>query len=136
MLCVRCKQEKPRSNFYLNQTNRLCKSCRIKLSAEVKKNNVLASKEYVKRYSLTEKGKKAISEASKRAFIKHREKWLARAKARYAVSKGILKKPNRCEVCEKVKPLQGHHEDYSKPLEIIWLCSKCHAEADKLKQSI
>ena len=38
----------------------------------------------------------------------------------------------KCEVCEKVKELQAHHEDYTKPLEVIFLCFSCHAEADKL----
>jgi hypothetical protein len=34
-----------------------------------------------------------------------------------------------CEVCGKVKS-EAHHEDYSKPFQIIWLCKKHHSEAD------
>ena len=84
------------------------------------------------KYRLSETGKRKVNEASKRARIKHREKFLARAKVRYAVKIGKIEKPKKCEVCEKVKSLQGHHEDYSKPLEVIWLCSGCHADADAL----
>ena len=41
-----------------------------------------------------------------------------------AVKKGILlRKP--CQFCSKEK-VQGHHPDYSKPLDVIWLCSSCH----------
>lgn len=39
----------------------------------------------------------------------------------------IIKQP--C-FCGKIKS-EAHHEDYSKPLEIIWLCKKHHIEADK-----
>lgn len=30
-----------------------------------------------------------------------------------------------CEVCGAPK-VQGHHEDYTKPLEVRWLCIKHH----------
>jgi hypothetical protein len=87
-----------------------------------------------RKYTKTEKGRRVIRKAGNDAYQKHKHKWIARAKARYAVQKGLIIKPKKCEVCELIKPLQGHHEDYSKPLEVIWLCQSCHAEADKLSQ--
>ena len=82
-------------------------------------------------YRKTQKGREAESRASKRAYLKHKHKWIARAKARYAIKKGLIIKPKKCEVCEKVKLLQAHHEDYTKPLEVIFLCHSCHADADR-----
>lgn len=35
-----------------------------------------------------------------------------------------------CEVCFDY-PSQAHHEDYSKPLEVVWLCGKRHRERHK-----
>ena len=39
---------------------------------------------------------------------------------------GELTKPGHCEMCEDEKPLVRHHRNYNKPLEIKWLCHKCH----------
>jgi len=41
-----------------------------------------------------------------------------------AVKRGdVIKKP--CELCGETKA-QGHHEDYSKPLDVTWLCVRHH----------
>lgn len=38
----------------------------------------------------------------------------------------IFKKP--CEKCGAIKNIQAHHNDYTKPLIINWLCTKHHGE--------
>ncbi len=43
-----------------------------------------------------------------------------------AVKNGILKRLP-CEKCGKQKS-EAHHDDYSKPLEVIWFCHTCHME--------
>ncbi len=46
-----------------------------------------------------------------------------------AVRSGKILKPDSCSECGKKAAghgLQGHHEDHAKPLEVIWLCAKCH----------
>ena len=41
-----------------------------------------------------------------------------------AIAKGVLiRQP--CERCGKEKT-DAHHPDYSKPLEVVWLCRSCH----------
>jgi len=89
--------------------------------------------DFNRKYRKTNKNKNSLQcEASKRSQKKYKIKVIARAKVRYAVLKGNLIKPKKCKVCENKLPLQGHHGDYQKPLEVIWLCSGCHADADKL----
>lgn len=44
-----------------------------------------------------------------------------------AVKSGELVKAEACERCgESGTTLVGHHEDYGRPLDVIWLCRGCH----------
>lgn len=38
----------------------------------------------------------------------------------------VLRMP--CEVCGETEHIHAHHEDYSKPLEVKWLCARHHRE--------
>lgn len=56
-------------------------------------------------------------------------KRLCRDETRRALRKGYLKY-EPCEVCG-LEDAQAHHDDYTKPLNIRWLCSWHHAEHHK-----
>ena len=43
-----------------------------------------------------------------------------------AVARGEIVKPKKCQQCGRKTRLSGHHEDYSKVFEVVWLCSSCH----------
>jgi hypothetical protein len=48
-----------------------------------------------------------------------------------ALQVGTVCKPSRCENCGRrvwSRNLHAHHEDYSKPLEVEWLCASCHKD--------
>ena len=47
-------------------------------------------------------------------------------KVKYALKIGKIKKPSICEECSREAKLNAHHEDYSKPLDVKWLCHSCH----------
>jgi len=54
----------------------------------------------------------------------------------YAIKSGILTRPNICESCGRENcVIEAHHTDYSKPLEVKWLCRQCHRIADRARQS-
>jgi hypothetical protein len=50
----------------------------------------------------------------------------ARTDLRMAVTAGEIVRPSICSRCGVTCTPHGHHEDYSKPLDVVWLCSKCH----------
>lgn len=52
----------------------------------------------------------------------------ARLAAQCAVRKGVLVAPDCCERCGASGSLNKHHADYSKPLDVEWLCHPCHGE--------
>lgn len=50
-----------------------------------------------------------------------------------AVEKGIVTRSSVCETCgsrgtfkDGRTAIQAHHSDYNKPLEVQWLCQRCH----------
>lgn len=58
------------------------------------------------------------------------EKTRAHTQVNLAKYRGDLVRPGWCENCGRddfADSLIGHHEDYSKPLEVEWLCRACHA---------
>ena len=58
---------------------------------------------------------------------RHPEKIRARELLALAVLRGDVKKLPCC-VCGTDKDIQAHHPDYSKPLDVQWLCRKHHRE--------
>lgn len=65
---------------------------------------------------------------------KYPEKFLARQKLNYHLKSGNLVKPSHCIQCPEAK-IYAHHPDYSKPLEVLWLCSVHHFEEHKKNET-
>jgi len=55
----------------------------------------------------------------------------AQAKAINAIHSRKLIRPNNCSNCGETTRIIAHHEDYTKPLEITWLCQSCHVRRHK-----
>ncbi|MBE3036991.1 MAG: hypothetical protein IMZ70_07940 [Candidatus Atribacteria bacterium] len=76
-----------------------------------------------KLYKNTPKGR----EVSRNSLMKWRknnpEKYIAHRIVQEAIRLGVLiKQPCICGEKDSL----GHHPDYSKPLEVVWLCDPCH----------
>ena len=66
---------------------------------------------------------------------KNRQKVYANRKVQRGVRRGDILKPKHCQVCKMYKKrIEGHHEDYDKPLKVIWCCKACHTGLDRLRR--
>jgi len=66
-------------------------------------------------------------ERDKRYTKNNIEKQRARNRLRMAVYRKTIVKPLNCQVCKKEeKRIEGHHYDYNKPFDVIWMCEECH----------
>lgn len=142
--CNKCSKELPAdTGFYASDNT--CKECR---KARVKQNR-LDKIEYYKAYDKARDSRPDRVKA-RASYAKTAEGIIAgnKAKAAYAeknkkkrsahhtvnnmVRDGKISKPSSCESCGKIKSrIEGHHDDYDKPLEVRWLCSLCHRDWHK-----
>lgn len=138
--CFKCQIEKPLTEFYAHprmfdgHLNK-CKSCTkkdTKQRVEGKQSDpdwVLKEAERQRKKENSRRLKPGfiqVSTPSKEYRGRYPEKYAAHKAVNSAIKCGNLeRKP--CEVCGK-HLAQAHHDDYSKPLDVIWLCSKHHAE--------
>ena len=60
----------------------------------------------------------------------------ARIAVRCAIARGELIRPLQCssDAPEHNGRIEAHHPDYSRPLDVVWLCSACHHKADRLRR--
>lgn len=147
--CARCKIDKPLEMMGKKIKDK-CKRCirivsqnRYKLSEKGKEKTEREKlqrrlsgydvKRYREKYSENLKGKRKKNDPEKMKVYrkstveKHPEKNKAGNKLRLAVFKGRIQKPKKCQKCDyEAKRIEGHHMDYSKPLEVLWLCVSCH----------
>lgn len=113
-----------------------CNVCGVKLTAknQYSTNTVAlciehycqAAKERSIAYEKTPARKRGQMLNQRKNRIRNKEKVSARSIVSYALSKGtLIRLP--CEICGDIHS-HAHHNDYSKPLKVRWLCSKCHGK--------
>lgn len=129
--CKSCCKKQAKSLYNKNIKN---KDWLKKERARCRERNIRL--EYSKKYKATTfKQKARIAVYRKRWLEKNPEKRLAQQKVAKAIRQGVLKK-QPCELCGLKKRIHAHHYDYSKPLDVQWLCSKHHRELHRLDSLI
>lgn len=80
-------------------------------------------------YAQTPEGKAALARGSRAWVERNPVKKAATTMVGNALRSGRITR-EACEVCGDDQA-QAHHDDYSKPLDVRWLCTKHHAEWHK-----
>jgi ribosomal protein S27AE len=141
--CFKCGETKPTTEFYRHKMMAdgflgKCKTCTKRDAREHRAENIERYREYDRVRGRTEDRKKRAAEyaktpTGKAISNKAKAEWSARNKEKKAATvavnnavrdRRLFKQP--CESCGE-KKTQAHHDDYTKPLDVRWLCTKCHA---------
>tara|TARA_R110000803_G_scaffold37320_2_gene80370 strand:- start:648 stop:1076 length:429 start_codon:yes stop_codon:yes gene_type:complete len=127
--CKRCHESKPLDQFHKLRSaadglNYKCKDCWCQEVRKYRREND----------SVREHGRAREREPERRAKVNEAvnlwkknnpEKAAASRAVRSAIKKGEMeRKP--CEECGATRNIHGHHDDYSKPLDVRWLCALHH----------
>lgn len=136
--CTKCGQEKPLSAFYKHGAMRdgrlaQCKEC-VKTRVRQHRNDNL---ERIREYD-RERGKLPHRAALRREIFerfkeREPEKRAAHVAVRNALRRGDLTK-QPCVFCGEAQGVEAHHHDYSKPLDVTWLCVPCHRRFHALER--
>jgi len=81
-----------------------------------------AGKKYNKEYRQSEISK----EAREKYCQKNPERIKSRSAVSHAIRDGKLVRPETCSKCGSPGFIEAHHEDYTKSLDVNWLCKECH----------
>lgn len=143
--CFKCGRLLPLEEFYAHKQMadghlNKCKACtRIDVVVnrvlrvgyyrdyDIKRSRTDARKQSEKQYKKNPRAALLRNDANARYRSKNPDKYNAHKLVTSAVACGRLLPKNACELCGVVCKTEGHHADYSRPLDVIWLCKKCHS---------
>jgi len=132
--CFKCKTVQPLSEFYKHSKMadghlNKCKTCT--------KNDVLIHRgknlEKIRAYDRGRSKNKHRIALAKEVTKKWRKEDSRRVAAHNAVARAIKSGKLTRGLCNRCgsKKSCAHHEDYNKPLDIMWLCQPCHTQRHK-----
>lgn len=145
-VCFKCNTEKPYTEFYKHKSmgDGYLNKCKICTKNDVNKHredNIEKVRAYDRNrpnkaerakksseYHKTQKGAAIHLLSNQNYRLRYPERYKARNAVNSAVRDGRLIKPFNCQKCGTDCKLHGHHNDYSKPLDVFWYCAKCHSE--------
>lgn len=132
--CFKCKAVKPLNEFYKHSRMadghlNKCKECTKNDVSKHRDQNLEKIRAYDRARGKIPERIKANTEIT-RAW---RTEDARRSRAHTAVARAIrcgelVRQP--CSRCNEPKSV-AHHEDYDKPLEVVWLCQPCHKQRHK-----
>ena len=127
--CKQCLKEKPKSEFYKEDRSAdgVCSKCKECTCANVRKyrlNNLDTVRAYDLLRANTDKRKKNSFAQTKKWRSEDSRRMQCQNDVARAVKNGLLLS-QPCAICGSQKAV-AHHEDYDKPLDVVWYCQAHH----------
>lgn len=129
--CIRCGATKGNAEFYAHPSmsdgvDSKCKECaKAATRTNYERTNGRSGYEQRRFKDPARKAKILVYQRASRA--RDPVKYAARTAVGNAVRDGkLVRQP--CRLCGSTTKVQAHHHDYSKPLDVEWLCFRCHRE--------
>ena len=132
--CFKCNTVKPLSEFYKHprmadgHVNK-CKECNRNDVTTNRNQNIEKYRAYDKARGKEPERIKASREVIRAWRAEDSRRVLAHSAVARALRNGSLVRQPCCR-CADSKSV-AHHEDYDKPLEVMWLCQPCHKQRHK-----
>ena len=127
--CFKCKTIKPLTEFYKHSVMadghlNKCKECAKKDVATHRAENLEKVRAYDRERGKRPERIKLATEICRAWRAEDKRRHVAHSAVARAIRKGELVRMS-CVKCGAEKT-EAHHEDYDKPLDVVWLCSPCH----------
>ena len=134
--CSECGRELPLDQFNKNRGSKdglqdRCRECFSKYNRKRYAKYREAIKDRVKRYK--EENPANELETRLKACEKNPTAKNAYRAVDAAIRAGVIDRSDRCSGCgcsNREHRIEAHHSDYSRPLDVIWLCPVCHKALD------
>lgn len=130
--CFKCLETKPMDQFYAHDRMHdghlgQCKVCACRYARLHRQTSDAPREGDMRRYAYNSSRRAKILSAAMLRIKANPEKRSCHDRLRYAVRTGRMTRPDSCPRCDSTTRIVGHHEDYSKPLDVLWMCSRCHS---------
>lgn len=124
-ICAKCGYAYIVTESMVARRSYPCPVCDSKRTVEYARKNRNKKRAWNNAYS--ERNSANRSEATATWRANHPEKRTAHQAIQTAIRNGsLVRQP--CEICGTMERVHAHHDDYSKPLDVKWLCHTHHME--------
>lgn len=135
--CSGCGEVKPLDQFYRCANGKYGRQSRCKPCGKLAKKNWESKNLSKHRASMRLRANRRVR--GKKSPEQNR----AHMAVHHAIRRGELSRPDSCERCGSTPPksidgralIHAHHRDYSKPLDVEWLCVSCHKSLHATEQA-
>ena len=121
--CRLCSAELAEGKFYRSPNGKLrseCAKCHTK-QARLRRSTSKRAKELHNLRGQRWKKANRVAQEDTPAIV-------ARRVLNHHLRDAGVARPMECSKCENIGGIQAHHEDYTRPLDVDWLCTTCHTE--------